>query len=111
MTIDSTGATISKIASQVLGIETLHTRDSDSLDFHDMPVWNIKEALLLAYNAGRDSLIPDFTVALNQLLDYSSNEFSMAGDDLFVTRSFHIYDKLNSLSEKITLASIKEDLI
>ena len=44
---------IEKIAKETLGLETLETRKSDSLDFHDLAVWNIKEALLKAYNAGK----------------------------------------------------------
>jgi len=108
MTIESTGTTISKIASQVLSIETLHTRDSDSLDFHDVPVWYIKEALLVAYNAGRNSLIPDFINALEQIQEYSDNEYVIGFDD---KDSYHLGNKLKSLNEKITLASIKDDLL
>ena len=44
---------IEKIAAQILGIETLETRKMDSLDFSDQAVWQIKEALEAAYNAGR----------------------------------------------------------
>lgn len=33
-------------------VETLETRNSDSLDFHDVAVWEIKEALKLAFFAG-----------------------------------------------------------
>jgi len=40
------------IAKKHLGIETLETRNSDSLDFHDMAVWNIKAALKAAYEDG-----------------------------------------------------------
>lgn len=32
---------------------TLETRNSDSLDFHDISVWSLKKALLAAYEAGR----------------------------------------------------------
>jgi hypothetical protein len=35
-----------------LGFVTLETRRSDSLDFHDVAVWQIKEALEAAYEAG-----------------------------------------------------------
>ncbi|RJS12401.1 hypothetical protein DRW03_36475 [Corallococcus sp. H22C18031201] len=44
--------TLERIAREVLGIETLETRDSDRLDFHDVPVWTLKEALEAAYQAG-----------------------------------------------------------
>jgi hypothetical protein len=40
------------IAHEQLGIATLETRNSDSLDFHDVSVWALKEALLAAYQAG-----------------------------------------------------------
>ncbi|HHW2917480.1 DUF6900 domain-containing protein [Herminiimonas aquatilis] len=40
------------IAQKHLGIETLETRRSDSLDFHDTAVWCIKDALEAAFRAG-----------------------------------------------------------
>lgn len=40
------------IAQKHLGIETLETRRSDSLDFQDTAVWCIKEALGAAFKAG-----------------------------------------------------------
>ncbi len=43
---------IALIAKDVLWIETLETRHSDSLDFHDCSVWGLKEALEAAYKAG-----------------------------------------------------------
>ena len=33
-------------------IETLETRNSDGLDFHDVAVWAIRDALEAAYAAG-----------------------------------------------------------
>jgi len=36
------------------GVETLETRNSDSLDFHDVAVWAIKEALEDAFIAGME---------------------------------------------------------
>lgn len=44
--------TIETIAFQ-MGIETLETRNMDSLDFHDISVSNLKHALDKAYEAGR----------------------------------------------------------
>lgn len=44
---------ISDIARQQLRIETLETRKSDSLDFHDISVWSLRTALLCAFEAGR----------------------------------------------------------
>jgi hypothetical protein len=36
-------------------LETLETRNSDSLDFHNVGVWVIRAALEEAYKAGRDA--------------------------------------------------------
>ena len=40
------------IAREHLGIATLETRHRDSLDFHDVSVWGVKNALSHAYQAG-----------------------------------------------------------
>lgn len=40
------------IAQKHLDIETLATRHGDNLDFHDVAVWRIKEALHAAFMAG-----------------------------------------------------------
>ena len=41
------------IAKEELFIETLETRNSDGLDFHDVSVWGVKKALELAFEMGR----------------------------------------------------------
>ena len=43
---------LARIAQEHLFIETLETRNSDSLDFHDVGVWCVKSALMAAYQAG-----------------------------------------------------------
>ena len=43
---------LTQIAQNKLGIETLETRRSDSLDFHDTAVWCLKDALEAAFKAG-----------------------------------------------------------
>ena len=43
---------LTQIAQQHLDVETLETRRSDRLDFHDLAVWSIKAALETAYQAG-----------------------------------------------------------
>lgn len=43
---------LAEIAKKHLNLETLETRNSDSLDFHDVAVWSLKEALQEAYEAG-----------------------------------------------------------
>ena len=45
---------LTQIAQQHLGIETLQTRRSDSLDFHDVAVWCVRDALEAAFEAGGD---------------------------------------------------------
>ena len=41
-----------QIANDHFGIQTLEERHTDSLDFHDVAVWNVKAALEAAFNAG-----------------------------------------------------------
>jgi hypothetical protein len=43
---------IIEIAFRNFGLETLETRNSDNLDFHDIAVWSIKAALEEAYQLG-----------------------------------------------------------
>lgn len=45
-------AAIHPIAREELGLETLDARHSDALDFHELAVWQIRQALLKAYAAG-----------------------------------------------------------
>lgn len=44
---------INAIARKHLSIETLETRRSDRLDFHEVAVWGVQAALDAAYEAGR----------------------------------------------------------
>jgi hypothetical protein len=48
---------MTEIAQQHLLLETLETRHSDSLDFHDLAVWQIKSALKAAFEAGRQDAL------------------------------------------------------
>ena len=43
---------VARIAKEILGLETLDTRNSDSLDFSEQAVWTLKAALETAYAAG-----------------------------------------------------------
>lgn len=45
-------ATAAEIARRHLCTDTLDTRHSDGLDFRELAVWNIRDALLAAYAAG-----------------------------------------------------------
>ena len=56
--MDQRDKTIAEIAARHLHLETLETRNSDSLDFHDLAVWSIKAALEAAYKAGLQSRVP-----------------------------------------------------
>ena len=42
-----------QIALDHLFIETLETRNSDRMDFHEVSVWGVKSALIAAYEAGQ----------------------------------------------------------
>lgn len=46
-------AELASIARRVFRIPTLDTRKSDSLDFHEVAVWDVLQALRLAYRAGQ----------------------------------------------------------
>ena len=50
-----THPSLDHIAQTILGLETLDTRNSDRLDFHDLAVWNIKAALQAAFEAGQQA--------------------------------------------------------
>lgn len=43
---------IIRIAREVLRLETLHARKSDRLDLHERVVWEFRDALEAAYDAG-----------------------------------------------------------
>ena len=46
---------LQQIALDHLFIDTLETRNSDRLDFHEVSVWGVKSALMAAYEAGRQA--------------------------------------------------------
>jgi hypothetical protein len=64
---------LTDIARQHLGISTLKTRRSDSLDFHNVAVWAVTDALVAAYQAGLRSgnapqpliLLQDISLAMH----------------------------------------------
>lgn len=47
--------TIARIARECFNCKTLETQNSDRLDFSNVAVWQIKEALHAAYAAGFDA--------------------------------------------------------
>lgn len=57
MTNDSQMQTILELIAEIeLGIDTLETRNRDSLDFHNVSVWDLKRALKNAYINGQHSI-------------------------------------------------------
>ena len=48
---------MTQIAQQYLRLETLETRHSDGLDFHDIAVWQIESALRAAFEASRQDAL------------------------------------------------------
>ena len=47
------GQVLEEIARKKLRIPTLQERKSDNLDFHEVDIWSVREALEAAYEAGR----------------------------------------------------------
>lgn len=58
-TMTQHSATLEQIARKHLGLETLQTRRSDQLDFHDLAVWSIEAALQAAFEAGQGAMLLD----------------------------------------------------
>ena len=46
-------ALLMEIAAKYLHLETLETRNSNGVDFHDVAVWSIRAALEAAFAAGQ----------------------------------------------------------
>jgi len=59
------------IAQQHLGIETLETRNSDSLDFHDVGVAGLKNALYAAFVLGREAGINNPSESESEIYKYN----------------------------------------
>jgi len=49
---DAAQTVAAEIARRHLQIECLDTRNSDGLDFHDVAVWSLRDALIAAFEAG-----------------------------------------------------------
>jgi hypothetical protein len=67
-------AALNAIATRVLNLETLETRRSDSLDFSDQAVWVLKDALEMAYEAGRKSAGKKVSNEIERFLSLSSTK-------------------------------------
>jgi hypothetical protein len=46
---------ILEIARKHLDLKSLRLKGSDEVDIKQIPVWDLKDALIAAYNAGRES--------------------------------------------------------
>jgi hypothetical protein len=55
----STNPQITQIARTRLGIATLETRNNDNLDFYDLSVGNIRNALESAFEAGKQAALSE----------------------------------------------------
>jgi hypothetical protein len=66
-TLQERSAIIADIAKQYLHIETLDVRHSDRLDFHEVFVRDIHDALLFAYNSGQIAALDDTIEQLKQI--------------------------------------------
>src|SRR5258708_5733078 len=68
---------LTEIADRHLDIPTLQERRSDSLDFHDVSVWGVKDALWAAYQAGVNATVEKPRLIQKQLT--SSGMFHTPG--------------------------------
>ena len=85
------------IAKEHLTIETLETRRSDSLDFHDVSVWGVRAALEAAYKAGANAARNSFrrsTLTVLENFIEKAGELYAAIDG--VTDQFH--DELRAMT-------------
>lgn len=53
---------LTKIAQDSLNIQTLETRNSDSLDFHEVATWGLKNAITAAYRLKAQNDPPKWVV-------------------------------------------------
>ena len=51
--VSASEALLLEIAAKHFRLQTLETRNSDGLDFHDVAVWSIRAALEAAFAAGQ----------------------------------------------------------
>lgn len=87
-------ALLEKIAKEIMGLETLETRNSDSLDFHENGVWTIKRALELAFEAGAKSQDGEDYALINT----GGNNWTLA-KDLRDEEGVHFCRKVINLGE------------
>ncbi len=77
-------ARLTNIVKRILGIPTLETRNADSLDFHAVSVWQVTEALQVAFNTGegaRSKLVTVIGDLLGDKQDICSGRCIRCGRD------------------------------
>jgi len=73
---------LTAIASDRLSIDTLKTRHSDRLDFHNVAVWSVRDALAAAYQAGHEQAsrdlarLRDAAPAMRDAMLYAAQELA-----------------------------------
>jgi hypothetical protein len=93
---------ITAIAREHLDIKTLETRKHDSLDFHDVSVWGVKDALLAAYHTGQRMAGATQPLSLLQDISLAIREGSMRMPKDWVVR-------LDRTIAEVTAANLPED--
>ena len=59
MTISkSTQSQLESIAKEYFHVDTVETRNNDSLDFHEVAIWSINDALEAAFKLGQKTVDP-----------------------------------------------------
>ena len=91
---------LSDIARNVLGLETLETRKMDSLDFHEVAVWAVKDALERAYEAGRSSAAATRTIAFEGVeLDSKAEAVQHANADPKMNTAILLHGKYYAVAK------------
>ena len=75
---DKVDTLLEQIARSILDIPTLEERKMDALDFHEVSVWGLKNALKTAYNAGCIDALSDYVVIedrIGSISDESVKDF------------------------------------
>ena len=84
------------IARKQLSIYSLETRKSDSLDFHEVSVWGVKEALIRAYVLGRFGLdtYDEFTNSINEYIGWLDENEDRVEQDLLDVQmgKMHVFE-------------------
>lgn len=104
---------LENIAKKYLSVKTLKTQNSDSADFHDLAVWQIKSALKAAYKLGQSSQEPveeskkpikenktsnsKVEEAYNKIVDLIKKKAKQLNDD----DTFELHEKLKAFFNKL----------